>query len=52
MNCNNCYFNAINPVEDQGHCYMFKNEPNGDCKQFKFSDEAKRNILNVLEECK
>jgi hypothetical protein len=41
MNCNNCHYKAMNPPEDDGHCYMFQEEPEGDCRQFALSSQAK-----------
>lgn len=49
MNCENCYYKAINPPSDEGFCYMFRNEPDGDCGQFKFSDEAKKSMQKSLD---
>ena len=46
--CENCYYTAINNSVD-GHCYMFRKEPEGDCSQFKFSEAAKVSMKEALE---
>lgn len=50
QNCQNCYFTEINPLNDAGHCYMFRSEPDGDCAQFKFSRQAQREMQQILTE--
>jgi hypothetical protein len=49
MNCSNCYYKAINPDDDEGHCYMFEKEPVGDCLQFKLSFQARTAIDKVID---
>jgi len=35
-NCSNCEYKRIESnVGSEGHCYMFKQEPDSDCAQFK-----------------
>lgn len=48
MNCQNCYYKAINPAEDEGHCYMFAVEPSGECRQFRLSREAQQSMEREL----
>ena len=48
MNCQNCYYKEINPDDDEGHCYMFKVAPSGECRQFKLSSEAKQSLERDL----
>ena len=49
MNCQNCYYKAINPAEDEGHCYMFAVEPLGECRQFRMSREAQQSMERELD---
>tara|TARA_R110000824_G_scaffold84040_1_gene209879 strand:+ start:380 stop:574 length:195 start_codon:yes stop_codon:yes gene_type:complete len=37
--CDNCHYKEIQKSDDLGHCYMFMNEPDGQCNQFKFSNK-------------
>ena len=46
--CKNCHYNEINPSEDDRHCYMFRHEPKGDCKQFKLSKTADKSLQETL----
>ena len=56
MNCCNCYYRQINPKDDKGHCYMFRHEPEGDCKLYKnktvdvASDPEQHKTRNILSE--
>lgn len=49
MNCQNCYYKAINPVADEEHCYMFAVEPSGECRQFRMSREAQQSMKRELD---
>ena len=52
MNCQNCYYKEINPADDEGHCYMFKVAPPGECRQFKLSPDAKQCLERDLDALK
>ncbi|MGK2231163.1 MAG: hypothetical protein ACI92O_000321 [Colwellia sp.] len=46
-NCNNCEYKEIN-VGREGHCYMFRVEPEDYCGQFVFSQQAQREMSIAL----
>lgn len=37
--CAKCYYKDINPENDGGHCYMFKEEPKPNCGQYRIERE-------------
>lgn len=42
MSCANICSNCVHQEHHdkvEGHCYMFRNEPDGQCMQFKFNSE-------------
>ena len=42
QNCDNCEYKLSKPADDDGFCYMFEQEPDGDCLQFRLSRRAKQ----------
>lgn len=45
MNCNTCHYKKIN--QDQlGWCYMFREEPNGECRQHTGSEKEKQAYMS------
>lgn len=46
-NCNTCDHKEFHDSKEEGHCYMFRMPPPGQCGQYKMSKRAKQDLFGA-----